>query len=255
MYIWADRLIDGNTTGIGGWEGSFNYTSPAIDMINKDVVLCDWHYERPDKTAPYFAAKGFRVITATWNRPAVALEQANDMQKFYSESTPEMKTKFLGMMQTVWSPVSGFFNDYYNKAPDTIKNKRSMGLALRGAFPIKGEDLILDPKKNFPIIAYVICKTPDQISKIDFTQITHVHFAFVNSDSSGNKDELKLPGGSTMYYNGLPTIRKKVRLAKKEGGGIMFWQVWGDTTGDKSLLRAINDEAYSVTNQKKQKAE
>jgi GH18 family chitinase len=437
LYIWGDRLIDGYTTGVGGWEGSFNYTWPAIDKISKDVVICDWHYERPDKTAPYFAAHGLKVITATWNRPATAALQARDMQQFFSESAPEMKANFLGMMQTVWSSWSRFYKDFTNQRPDTISNGRSMGQALRNAFPTKGEELKLNPEKTFPIVAYVPCKSPDQIAAINFGSITHIHFAFINPDSLGNfaynacldsivkvahaqgvrvlasigggsapayysnllqegkrqrlvnrlaqlamdynldgidvdlegsridanyekfvielrsalrpahklltaaiatfykdqftdnalaqfdymtlmsydktgpwkpdvkgqhspydmavsdldywvntrhldknnlylgvpfygysfgpngassmkykdivatyknsekKDELKTADGSRLYYNGIPTIRKKVKLAKKNAGGIMFWEYMGDTTGDKSLLKAINDEAYS----------
>lgn len=438
LYIWGDRLIDGYTTGVGGWEGSYNYTWPAINMLSKDVVICDWHYERPDKTAPLFAANGFKVITATWNRSPVAVEQAKDMQRFYAQSAPEMKNKFLGMMQTVWTSVSGFLKEYYNTQPDTATNPRSASLAFKKAFPLKQNDLKINPAKNFPIIAYVPCKSPSDISKIDFSAITHIHFAFVNPDSTGKfaynpcldsivkiahrngvrvlasigggsapeyyskllqpgnrqrlvarltqvaldynldgidvdleggridenyesfitelatalkptnklltaaiatvyksqftdnalkqfdyltlmsydrtgpwrpdkpghhspysmaaedleywtktrnidknkiylgvpfygysfgkngassmsyrdivatfpkaekKDELKMPDGSIMYYNGIPTIRKKVKLAMKNAGGIMFWQLMGDTTGDKSLLRAINETAYPM---------
>jgi hypothetical protein len=450
LYIWGDRLIDGYATGVGGWEGSYNYTWPAIDKVKKDVVICDWHYERPDKTAPYFAAKGFKVITATWNRPAVAARQARDMQQFYAESAPEMKTKFLGMMQTVWTSFNNFQKDYHNQRPDTISNHRSTGVALRNAFPEKGEGLKANPAKlDFPIIAYVPCKSPAEIAQIDFNSITHINFAFINPDSSGNftynpcldslvkvahangvrvlasigggsapayysdllkdgkrqrfvtrltqlaldydldgidvdlegsridenyepfvielasalkpchklltaaiatyykdrltdkalqqfdymtlmsydktgpwrpevagphssyelavedldywvntrhldkkklylgvpfygysfgpngagsmkyrdivarfkkaekKDKLKMPDGSTLYYNGIPTMKKKVRLAKKNAGGIMFWQYMGDTTGEKSLLRAINEEAYpelsTVTQNEKSK--
>jgi len=73
LWIWGDRLIDGKTTGLGMWEASMNNTHRAIDMIPKDVVICDWHYERPDKTAVLFALKGFRVITCPWRRPAVGV--------------------------------------------------------------------------------------------------------------------------------------------------------------------------------------
>ena len=54
LWIWGDRLIDGKTTGIGMWEASMNNTWRAIDLINKDVMTCDWHYERPDQTAVYY---------------------------------------------------------------------------------------------------------------------------------------------------------------------------------------------------------
>ena len=112
LWIWGDRLLDGKTTGIGGWEASFNDTHRAIDMIPRDVVICDWHYERPDKTAVYFAAKGLQVITCTWNRPAVAVEQVRDMVRFRNQSTPEMRDRFLGVMQTVWSPASQYLKGY-----------------------------------------------------------------------------------------------------------------------------------------------
>ncbi|HET6559468.1 MAG TPA: family 20 glycosylhydrolase, partial [Prolixibacteraceae bacterium] len=69
LWIWGDRLIDGKTTGIGLWEGSYNNTHRAIDMINKDVIICDWHYERPDQTAVYFATKGLNVVTCPWRNP------------------------------------------------------------------------------------------------------------------------------------------------------------------------------------------
>ncbi|RYZ47606.1 MAG: glycoside hydrolase, partial [Chitinophagaceae bacterium] len=50
LWIWGDRLLDGKTTGMGMWEASMNNTHRAIDMISKEVVICDWHYERPDKS-------------------------------------------------------------------------------------------------------------------------------------------------------------------------------------------------------------
>ena len=35
-------------------------------MIPKDVIICDWHYERPDQTPVYFAMKGLSVVTCPW---------------------------------------------------------------------------------------------------------------------------------------------------------------------------------------------
>src|SRR6202163_2241933 len=113
MWIWGDRLLDGKTTGLGEWEASFNNTHPAIDMIPKDVVICDWHYDRADKTAVYFAMKGFRVITCPWNQPSTALIQINDMIGFRQESTPEMYARFIGIMETSWMRTDLFLNNYY----------------------------------------------------------------------------------------------------------------------------------------------
>ena len=54
-------------------------------------------------------------------------------------------------------------------------------------------------------------------------------------------DQWDMPGGKIMYYNGIPTIRRKTALAKELGSGVMIWQILGDADGDKSLLKAIND--------------
>jgi Glycosyl hydrolase family 20, catalytic domain len=113
MWIWGDRLLDGKTTGLGEWEASMNNTYRAIDLIPKDVVICDWHYDRADKTAIYFAMKGFRVVTCPWRQPSTALVQINDMLSFRQESTPEMNARFLGIMETTWMRTSYYLNSYY----------------------------------------------------------------------------------------------------------------------------------------------
>ena len=108
MWMWGDRLIDGKTTGIGEWEASENDTHPAIDLIAKDIVICDWHYERVDPTAVYFAMKGFQVVTCCWNKPEVAKHQVEWTATLRKHSTEEMKDRYLGMMQTIWSPASRY---------------------------------------------------------------------------------------------------------------------------------------------------
>ncbi|MBK5277640.1 MAG: family 20 glycosylhydrolase [Bacteroidia bacterium] len=113
LWIWGDRLIDGKATGMGIWEASFNNTHRAIDMIPKDVVICDWHYERPDQTAVYFAMKGFRVLTCPWRTPQVAVLQTEDMARFRKYATKEMKPRYHGMMQTVWSGPDSFMDGFY----------------------------------------------------------------------------------------------------------------------------------------------
>ena len=113
LWIWGDRLIDGKTTGIGMWEGSFNNTYRAIDLIAKDVMICDWHYERPDQTPVYFATKGLSVITCPWRKPGFAVTQTQDMVKFRKSVTPVMKERFQGMMQTVWSGAGQFLDEFY----------------------------------------------------------------------------------------------------------------------------------------------
>jgi chitinase len=60
-----------------------------------------------------------------------------------------------------------------------------------------------------------------------------------------NADQLTMPDGKIMYYNGEETMRKKTELAKKKASGIMIWQILGDAAGDKSLLNLINKVGYA----------
>lgn len=131
LWMWGDRLIDGKTTGIGLWEGSYNNTHRAIDMIPKDVVICDWHYERPDPTAFLFASKGLQVLTCPWRNAENAVEQEKMMRLFIDSATKEMKPKYLGMLQTVWGPVKNFMESYYGTAnPDRMDNSAESFKAL-----------------------------------------------------------------------------------------------------------------------------
>ncbi len=117
LWIWGDRLLDGKTTGLGMWEASENGTWRAIDLIPKDVMICDWHYERPDQSPVFFAMKGFQVVTCTYQRPHIAVAQVRDMARFRSAATKEMKERFQGVMQTVWSDASRFLStDYQGKS-------------------------------------------------------------------------------------------------------------------------------------------
>jgi len=64
-------LIDASKYSYGKWEASANDTSRAIDMISKDIIICDWHYElrQEYESVPMFLEKGFRVWPASWRKP------------------------------------------------------------------------------------------------------------------------------------------------------------------------------------------
>jgi hypothetical protein len=118
LWIWGDRLLEGKTTGLGEWEASYNNTFRAVDMIPKDVMICDWHYERPDQTPVYLAMKGLSVVTCPWNNADVAVQQAQDMVRFRKSATPEMKDRYMGMLQTIWSGAGQFLDNFYGLKPE-----------------------------------------------------------------------------------------------------------------------------------------
>lgn len=119
MWMWGDRLLDGKTTGMGRWEASYINTHRAVDLIPKDVVICDWHYERPDLSPVYFAMKGLSVMTCPWRNPGSAVQQIDDMVRFRQYSTPQMSERFLGIMETVWSNTATFLDGFYGRTTDT----------------------------------------------------------------------------------------------------------------------------------------
>lgn len=117
LWLWGDRLLDGKLTGLGEWEASRNDTYPAVDLIPKDVVICDWHYARADQTAVYFAMKGLDVVSCAWKNPDAAIAQVKDMVRFRESSTPQMKQHFQGVVETIWSGSGDFLDQYYGRKP------------------------------------------------------------------------------------------------------------------------------------------
>ncbi|MDF1550021.1 MAG: family 20 glycosylhydrolase [Bacteroidales bacterium] len=125
LWIWGDRLLDGKTTGLGMWEASMNNTHRAIDMIPKDILICDWHYERVEPTAAYFALKGFDVATSSWQKGAIAKEQLAFLENIRKNASKETAQHIQGMLHTSWSSVSSFLDRFYapldkNKVDDAV---------------------------------------------------------------------------------------------------------------------------------------
>jgi hypothetical protein len=118
LWIWGDRLLDGKTTGMGEWEASYNNTYRAIDLIPKDVMICDWHYDHAEQSAIYFSMKGLKVVSCPYRIPQVGVQQVQDMMKFRNSSTIEMKERFQGIVQTVWSDAESFIDGFYGRNPE-----------------------------------------------------------------------------------------------------------------------------------------
>ncbi|QEH33803.1 Glycosyl hydrolase family 20, catalytic domain [Aquisphaera giovannonii] len=117
LWIWGDRLLDGEATGLGEWEASTNRTARAIDLIPKDIVVCDWHYERAVPTPAYFALKGLDVVACPWRKGDVAVRQLRDMRELAAQSPAKTGRHFAGVIQTVWSGCDGFLDEFYGRKP------------------------------------------------------------------------------------------------------------------------------------------
>ncbi len=100
MFIWADRLLDDKTMGYGEWESARNGTAGAVDLIPKDIVLCDWHYELRTNypSVPFLVEKGFRVWPAGWK----SLPAAQALSQF---SRQQRSRQVIGYLCTTWGAV------------------------------------------------------------------------------------------------------------------------------------------------------
>ncbi|MFH1716850.1 MAG: family 20 glycosylhydrolase [Planctomycetota bacterium] len=100
MLMWGDRLIDASKYSYGKWEASANNTAKAIDMIPKDIIICDWHYEPREayESVPMFLEKGFRVWPASWKKPDAAKAFVDYSKRFEND-------RMLGHLNTTWGAV------------------------------------------------------------------------------------------------------------------------------------------------------
>ncbi len=65
------------------------------------------------------------------------------------------------------------------------------------------------------------------------------YFKIVQADPSAAQLDSFAYSGTTLRYNGIPTIQAKTRIAMEQAAGIMFWALDHDAQGDLSLVNAI----------------
>jgi hypothetical protein len=100
MLMWGDRLLDAKGLGYSEWEASRNGTAGAIDLIPKDIIVCDWHYGKQASypSVPLLLEKGFEVWPSGW--------QPLEASKAFSAYAHEHKSpRLLGYLATTWGKV------------------------------------------------------------------------------------------------------------------------------------------------------
>lgn len=114
MLMWSDRFIDSEKITYGSWEASANGTHPAIDLVPRDIIMCDWHYENVDEypkpmdgyiSVPMFIEKGFRVLPCSWRDTVSSKAYINYSLKY---DNPKM----LGHLFTIWSSLKGRISEW-----------------------------------------------------------------------------------------------------------------------------------------------
>lgn len=119
MLMWGDRLLDADLMKGGEWEYARNGTAGAVDLIPKDIVVCDWHYEKQAAypSVPFLLGKGFRVWPASW--------QPLDAAKAFSDFCREQRDpRLVGFLTTVWGKEKIEHIDRWPPVADVLRDWR-----------------------------------------------------------------------------------------------------------------------------------
>jgi hypothetical protein len=100
MLMWADRVIGPKYQGYSRFDNARNDTSAAVDLIPRDIVMCDWHYDwkKDYPSIALLAGKGFRV----WPAGFLPLKAAQQLSDF----ALAQRTNCLGYLATTWDETS-----------------------------------------------------------------------------------------------------------------------------------------------------
>jgi hypothetical protein len=134
MWMWGDRFLDGEATGIGKWEASLNETAGAVDLVPRDIVICDWHYEFSPPTAGYFAVKGFQVVMSPWRKSEVALAHLDQIRMIRRNANPDLADQALGVLHTTWTNPAAFIRAYYGEGPEPPESARESAECFKDLF-------------------------------------------------------------------------------------------------------------------------
>ena len=96
-FIWGDRLISTKETGYNRWEASDDGSHSAIDMLSKDITVCDWHYDKYEKypSVDIFSNKGFKIMVSPWR-------DKGNFESFLDYAIEHDKGHINGVLMTTW---------------------------------------------------------------------------------------------------------------------------------------------------------
>ncbi|HZP82348.1 MAG TPA: family 20 glycosylhydrolase [Chthonomonadaceae bacterium] len=141
MLMWGDRFLDGDATKYGEWEASKNGTAAAIDLVPKDIILCDWHYETSYGGAPatypsvrLFQDKGFRVWPSGWRTE-------ENVRMLTGCALQNQSDRMVGYLATTWSGAGNIVGGLSGSVPPPQgrENRGDLPAAIRKGAQIAWE--------------------------------------------------------------------------------------------------------------------
>jgi len=236
LFIWGDRLIDGTKHKYGTWESSLNGTAPAIDLIPKDIIICDWHYEprASYSSIPMFIDKGFRVLPTSWRKK-------DGIDKFINYTYQIDNKKMLGHLFSTWGYIDSvtqykpmlhglntikngkFYDVTFNLNHLKTENKATISLSSKN----KALDIYYTTDGSLPTLNSK--KYTHQISINKSTLIKAISYLDTTPKSIVSTQAYSLHKGletaislTTPYSEKFEAINKELTLIDGELGGTSF---------------------------------
>lgn len=219
---------------VGGWGWDAQFESLAADPARRKVFVdgcvafihehqfdgidIDWEYPRPGESAQNYVAlmrelraampEGSLLTTAV---PAFGANADNILAEAFDV------LDFANIM------AYDMDQQDHSNLPDTLKSLDYW--AARG----------LPPEKT--VLGVPFYSRPRWIS----------YRKLIAADpAAAQQDQIEYQGGLE-YYNGIPTIQEKTRLAMQRVSGVMFWTLQLDTLDDETSLLSVIDSVIHPT--------
>lgn len=129
LLMWGDRFLNSEETGYHKWESSANGTDPAINNVPKDILICDWHYEKQTefKSLEVFEKNGFKVLISPWRKR----ENTDNFIKYALEHD---NSQIEGILLTTWCGSGDLAHHMLDGKPGQWNHTEEIGRNVRHIF-------------------------------------------------------------------------------------------------------------------------
>jgi GH18 family chitinase len=187
------------------------FVNNAVAFVNAaglDGIDLDWEYPEPGASAQNFAALA-RELGAAMRSRGKLLTAAVVANGYYGDGIPTSAFADLDFIN-IMAYDGGQPHSTYDFAVQALNYWVGRGL----------------PRSKAVLGVPFYGRSPS--SYVAYSQLVAWDAQAPYKDNVGD-----------VYYNGIPTIQAKARLALQQGGGVMIWELTQDTQGATSLLSAI----------------
>ncbi len=97
VMMWGDRLLSTEETGYDCWDSDGNGTHKALEMLPRDIVICDWHYNKYEKytSVDIFGQAGFKIMVSPWR-------DKERLESFLQYAAENDRGHVIGTLMTTW---------------------------------------------------------------------------------------------------------------------------------------------------------